>query len=68
MNYPDICGGCLTYEGGCKASCKFAYVKYDKGVLICPCSICLVKMRCVTSCELLTKHRNKIKLMCKKGV
>lgn len=67
MNYLDICGGCLTYESS-KSSCNFAYVRYDKGVLVCPCSKCLVKMICVTVCERLKKHRNKIKLMCKRDI
>jgi hypothetical protein len=61
IDYPDICEGCLTYEEIYKQSCNFAYVRYDKDVLICPCSICLVKMVCIDACPLLKEHRNKIR-------
>jgi hypothetical protein len=68
MNYPDICEGCLIYENSYKKSCSFAYVKYNKDVLVCPCSTCLIKMMCRRSCYLLKEHGTKIELIHKKDI
>ncbi len=46
-----ICPGCLTYSIECNTKPISDGIK-------CPCSICLVKMICVTPCNLLYKHKN----------
>jgi len=43
----EDCEGCRSYRGKC--------LWYDDD-LTCPCSICLVKMICIESCELLDDY------------
>lgn len=49
------CKGCLTYGHNEKSiyQCNIKPIKDGKK---CPCSVCLVKMRCVTPCDLFYKH------------
>ncbi len=56
-NYKE-CRGCLVYnsEGEDQDCIMFDYDKMDE----CPCTTCLVKVTCVTSCEPRSGLANKI--------
>jgi hypothetical protein len=52
-NFHSICDGCNMYiEGGCVG--YYLPIIED---MVCPCSICLVKMVCRDICEGLHDHR-----------
>lgn len=68
--YIKLCKGCRTYEEGmeeltedergkvvylCDVSVPFIPGD-EKPIKTCPCSTCLVKMVCLTKCELLEEH------------
>lgn len=54
MNTNDCdCEGCLDLRNG---SCN-----WFEETLICPCSICIIKVMCKNPCDLLDKHISKIK-------
>ncbi len=66
INYPDTCKGCKDYEDFHKIPCSLAYIKknvYAPKELMCPCSICLVKMVCEHACHLLKEHKKLLKDM-----
>ena len=50
----SICSGCLTYYSSYE--CKAKPIKNGKK---CPCSVCLVKMRCVTPCDLFYNYKKR---------
>jgi len=64
MNIKEICEGCITYENRTSMTYSCYWVCIEKSEhnskdLICPCSICLIKMMCVSACEELLEHQRK---------